>query len=137
LHLVDGSGLSSDDRATAYTFMKYLARFPGTTQGHNFPLLLPANGDGTLKRLSGATLGQGVVRAKTGTLGNVSSLVGYLGHRDGMLVVSVIYNGGRVYSAKQQQWALFKTLGAQGTPVFQQTATEQVGGEDISNPPPR
>ena len=137
VHLVDGSGLSTDDRASAYTFMKYLARFPGTAQGHNFPLLLPANGDGTLKQLSGAALGQGVVRAKTGTLGNVSSLVGYLGHRDGMLVVSVIYNGGRVYSAKQQQWALFKTLGAQGAPVFQEAATEQGGGEDISNPPPR
>ncbi len=136
VHLVDGSGLSTDDRATAYTFLKYLVRFPSTSQGHNFPLLLPANGDGTLKKLSGAALGQGVVRAKTGTLSNVSSLVGYLGHPDGMLVVSVLYNGGSVYAAKQQQWALFKALGAQGTPVFQDVLSEAVlGGEDRTVPP--
>ncbi|MEK6597299.1 MAG: D-alanyl-D-alanine carboxypeptidase, partial [Gemmatimonadota bacterium] len=136
VHLVDGSGLSTDDRASAYTFLKYLVRFPSTSQGHNFPLLLPANGDGTLRKLSGAALGQGVVRAKTGTLSNVSSLVGYLGHRDGMLVVSVLYNGRRVHAAKQQQWALFKTLGAQGTPVFQDVLGEQVlGGEDRTVPP--
>lgn len=132
IRLVDGSGLSSDDRATAYSFVKYLTRFPNTEPGRNFPLLLPANGDGTLRRLGTAALGPGVVRAKTGTLGNVSSLVGYLGHRDGMLVVSVLYNGGSVYAAKQQQWALFRTLGASGTPIFPEigTADANLGGED-------
>jgi D-alanyl-D-alanine carboxypeptidase/D-alanyl-D-alanine-endopeptidase (penicillin-binding protein 4) len=117
VRLVDGSGLSSDDRATAYSFVKYLANFPTTPAGRNFPLLLPSNGNGTLRRLGSAQLAPGVVRAKTGTLGNVSSLVGYLGHRDGLLLISVLYNGASVPAAKQQQWRLFRVLGAEGATI--------------------
>jgi len=127
--LVDGSGLSTEDRASAYTFVKYLARFPHTPAGRNFPLLLPANGDGTLKNLTSPALAPGVVRAKTGTLGNVSSLVGYLGHREGMLIVSVLYNGRRVYDAKQYQWLLFKRLGADGMVIPADVGTANTRGE--------
>ncbi|HEX9755571.1 MAG TPA: D-alanyl-D-alanine carboxypeptidase/D-alanyl-D-alanine-endopeptidase [Gemmatimonadales bacterium] len=137
VYLVDGSGLSADDRATAYSFVKYLARFPSTPGGRNFPLLLPANGNGTLWRLGNSRLSPGVVRAKTGTLGNVSSLVGYLGHRDGLLLVSVLYNGGRVYAAKQQQWQLFRVLGAQGNAVPGDSAAndgQALGGESREPP---
>ena len=138
INIVDGSGLSGDDRATANSFVQYLARFPETEAGKNFPLLLPTNGSGTLKRLRSRSLGPGVVRAKTGTLGNVSSLVGYLGHKDGVLLISMLYNGRNVYAAKQHQWLLFKTLGAQGTSIvgdLTSVGEESFGGESPATIP--
>ena len=36
--LVDGSGLSYEDRVTPQAFVSYLARFPDTPAGRNFPL---------------------------------------------------------------------------------------------------
>lgn len=130
--LVDGSGLSGDDRATPWSFVAYLSKFPTTPAGRNFPLLLPANGSGTLSRLGAGPIPPGVVRAKTGTLGDVASLVGYLGHRDGMLLVSVIYNGPNVYGAKQQQWKLFRLLGAEGQSIPEQVSDDEgVGGDPL------
>lgn len=117
VHLVDGSGLSGANRVAPFTFVSYLARFPLAPGGRNFPMLLPPNGAGTLSRLGGALPQRGVVRAKTGTLGNVSSLVGYLGRQDGVLLLSLIYNGPRVYDARQAQWRLFRELGAEGVVV--------------------
>ncbi len=138
LHLVDGSGLSSDDRVAPSVFISYLTRFPMTPAGRNFPLLLPANGQGTLGRLGGMP-GRGVVRAKTGTLGNVSTLVGYLGRPDGVLVVSLMYNGGYSHTARQEQWKLFRTLGADAVQIPAEEALteepEQLGGEDEAPPP--
>jgi D-alanyl-D-alanine carboxypeptidase/D-alanyl-D-alanine-endopeptidase (penicillin-binding protein 4) len=130
--LVDGSGLSYDDRATPLAFVTYLARFPTTPAGRNFPLLLPANGSGTLRKLANGLPAPGVVRAKTGTLGNVSTLVGYLGQKDGMLLVSVMYNGPSVAAAKQQQWRLFRVLGANGSVIPSDSVEADVmGGEDV------
>lgn len=133
LHLVDGSGLSSEDRVAPSVFISYLTRFPQTSAGRNFPLLLPANGQGTLGRLGGMP-GRGVVRAKTGTLGNVSTLVGYLGRPDGVLVVSLMYNGGYSHTARQEQWRLFRTLGADAVQIPAEEAPEaepaQLGGDD-------
>ena len=79
VYLADGSGLSYDDRVAPSAFITYLAKFPATAAGQNFPQLLPANGTGTLRRLNTGFPGEGVVRAKTGTLGQVSTVVGYLG----------------------------------------------------------
>ena len=133
--LVDGSGLSSDDRATPYAFVTYLARFPTTPAGRNFSMLLPANGSGTLRKLAGGLPAPGVVRAKTGTLGNAATLVGYLGHKDGLILISVMYNGSRVYAAKQQQWKLFRILGADGNMVPGDSAmADLLGGEDREPP---
>jgi serine-type D-Ala-D-Ala carboxypeptidase/endopeptidase (penicillin-binding protein 4) len=131
LHLVDGSGLSYDDRASPLTFVSYLAKLPTTPGGRNFPMLLPANGDGTLRRLRGG-LGQGVVRAKTGTLSQVSTVSGYLGRPDGMLIVSVMYNGNRPSTARQLQWKLFQLLGADGSaiPADALTFESPLGGSD-------
>ena len=135
VRLVDGSGLSSDDRATPYSFVTYLARFPSTPAGRNFSMLLPANGSGTLRKLAGGLPAPGVVRAKTGTLGNVATLVGYLGHKDGLILISVMYNGSRVYAAKQQQWKLFRILGADGTTVpGDSVVADLLGGEDREPP---
>lgn len=125
--LVDGSGLSEDDRASAWTFVAYLARFPYLAGGRDFPALLPANGEGTLKSLATGLPAPGVVRAKTGTLGNVASVTGYLGRRDGMLVISMLYNGSRPTTAREEQWKLFRLLGADG--VLVPTGTELVGDQ--------
>lgn len=118
VHLVDGSGLSYDDRVSPAAFIAYLAKFPQTTAGRNFPQLLPANGSGTLRRLGVSGFpGAGVVRAKTGTLAQVATVVGYLGRPEGTLLVSLMYNGPRPYSARQQQWRLFRLLGADGVVI--------------------
>jgi hypothetical protein len=137
VYLVDGSGLSYDDRVTAATFVSYLAKFPSTTAGRNFPQLLPSNGTGTLRRLNSGFPGSGVVRAKTGTLGQVSSIVGYLGRPEGTLVVSLLYNGGRPNAARQEQWKLFQLLGADGVVIPADTSSAeppQLGGEQTAPP---
>ena len=76
--LVDGSGLSDLNRMSPLTQMLYLARYPQLPGHQRFPLLLPANGTGTLRRLRSG-MGKGVVHAKTGTLDRVATLAGYLG----------------------------------------------------------
>ena len=125
--LVDGSGLSEDDRATAWSFVAYLARLPLLPGGHNFPALLPANGEGTLKRLASGLPAEGVVRAKTGTLANVASVTGYLGSRNGVLIVSLLYNGVHTGAARNEQWRLFRLLGAQGNPIPTDAPAENLG----------
>jgi serine-type D-Ala-D-Ala carboxypeptidase/endopeptidase (penicillin-binding protein 4) len=117
VYLADGSGLSYDDRVTPEAFIAYLAKFPATAAGQNFPQLLPANGSGTLRRLNTGFPGQGVIRAKTGTLSHVSTVVGYLGTQDGVLLVSLMYNGQRPWAARQAQWKLFRELGANGVVI--------------------
>jgi PBP4 family serine-type D-alanyl-D-alanine carboxypeptidase len=137
LELVDGSGLSYDDRVTARTFIAYLARFPATPEGRNFPLLLPANGTGTLYRLASGLPSEGVVRAKTGTLAQVANVVGYLGRDDGVLLVALLYNGPRPWAARKAEWKLFRELGAHGVAIPSDTLPESVlprlGGEAESD----
>ena len=132
IYLVDGSGLSYQDRVTPSTFISYLAKFPATAAGRNFPQLLPANGSGTLRRLNSGFPGAGVVRAKTGTLGRVSTVVGYLGRPEGTLLVSLMYNGSRPGAARRAQWNLFRLLGANGVVIPADTSSTeplQLGGE--------
>jgi D-alanyl-D-alanine carboxypeptidase/D-alanyl-D-alanine-endopeptidase (penicillin-binding protein 4) len=117
VYLADGSGLSYEDRVAPSAFIAYLAKFPGTAAGQNFPQLLPANGTGTLRRLNTGFPGEGVVRAKTGTLQQVSTVVGYLGTSGGVLLVSLMYNGNRPWAARQAQWKLFRDLGADGVVI--------------------
>ena len=137
IRLVDGSGLSHDDRASPMAFVSYLTRFPLSPAGRGFPMLLPTNGSGTLWKLAKGLPGPGVVRAKTGTLGDVATLSGYLGRPDGVLVISLMYNGPRVHAARQQQWKLFRLLGAEGVIIPQDTLdiAGQLGG-DAGVPPP-
>ena len=102
-------------------------------------MLLPANGSGTLHRLNSGFPGVGVVRAKTGTLGRVSTVVGYLGRPEGTLLVALMYNGGRPWAARQAQWKLFRELGAHGVVIPTDTLPEpppvQLGGEQTAPPP--
>jgi D-alanyl-D-alanine carboxypeptidase len=113
VRFVDGSGLSELNRMSPLTQMLYLARYPQIPGNQRFPLLLPANGTGTLRRLRGGML-RGVVHAKTGTLDNAANLAGYLGRADGALVISLMYNGRRVHAARAAEWELFRLLGAEG-----------------------
>ena len=136
VHLVDGSGLSHDDRASPMAFVSYLAKFPSSPGGRGFPQLLPANGTGTLRKLARGLPGPGVVRAKTGTLGDVATLSGYLGRTEGVLLISLMYNGPRVWAARQEQWKLFRLLGAEGVilPLDSMDAVGQMGGENREPP---
>jgi hypothetical protein len=137
VYLVDGSGLSYEDRVSPSAFVTYLAKFPSTAAGRNFPQLLPANGTGTLHRLNSGFPGAGVVRAKTGTLGTVSTVVGYLGRPEGTLLVSLMYNGRRAGAARQEQWKLFRLLGANGVVIPADTSLAepvQLGGEQTARP---
>jgi serine-type D-Ala-D-Ala carboxypeptidase/endopeptidase (penicillin-binding protein 4) len=137
VYLADGSGLSYDDRVAPSAFISYLAKFPATAAGLNFPQLLPANGTGTLRRLNTGFPGEGVVRAKTGTLGQVSTVVGYLGTQDGVLLVSLMYNGSRPWAARQAQWKLFRELGADGVVIPTDSTPAppvQLGGDEDGRP---
>jgi D-alanyl-D-alanine carboxypeptidase/D-alanyl-D-alanine-endopeptidase (penicillin-binding protein 4) len=113
VRLVDGSGLSELNRVSPLTQMLYLAKYPQIPGHQRFPLLLPANGTGTLRRLRGV-MSRGVVHAKTGTLDRVAALTGYLGRPDGVLVISLMYNGRRTGNARAAEWELFRLLGAEG-----------------------
>ena len=97
--LVDGSGLSTDDRIPAKLLGAVLASAAAPTQNpKDTQFLRPivtglpvAGGDGTLDDRFAATgpaaAGRGVVRAKTGTLTGVSSLAGITTDADGRLLV--------------------------------------------------
>jgi D-alanyl-D-alanine carboxypeptidase/D-alanyl-D-alanine-endopeptidase (penicillin-binding protein 4) len=113
VRLVDGSGLSELDRVSPLTQMLYLARYPQIRGAERFPLLLPANGGGTLRGLRYG-MARGVVHAKTGTLDRVATLAGYLGRPHGVLVISLMYNGRRTHAARAAEWELFRLLGAEG-----------------------
>jgi serine-type D-Ala-D-Ala carboxypeptidase/endopeptidase (penicillin-binding protein 4) len=131
--LVDGSGLSPLDRVSPLTQALYLARLPRVPGLETFPTLLPANGHGTLRHFGRGVLPVGAMRAKTGTLDSVSALAGYLGRRDGVLVISTIYNGPRSRTAKRQQWNLFRLLGAGGVDLATAAESEaetQLGGDE-------
>ena len=129
IHMVDGSGLSELDRVSPLTQMLYLARYPQLRGAEHFPLLLPANGVGTLRRLRYG-MGKGVVHAKTGTLDRVATLAGYLGRRDGVLVISLMYNGPRIHPARAAEWELFRLLGAEGVDLGGALETQMGGTTD-------
>jgi serine-type D-Ala-D-Ala carboxypeptidase/endopeptidase (penicillin-binding protein 4) len=127
VQLVDGSGLSEYDRVSPLTQMLYLARYPQLRGAERFPLLLPANGMGSLRSLRRG-MARGVVHAKTGTLDRVATLAGYLGRPDGVLVISLMYNGRRTHAARAAEWELFRILGAEGVSLSGALDTHMGGG---------
>jgi D-alanyl-D-alanine carboxypeptidase/D-alanyl-D-alanine-endopeptidase (penicillin-binding protein 4) len=135
IRMVDGSGLSELDRVSPLTQMLYLARYPQQRGAERFPLLLPANGVGTLRGLRYG-MGRGVVHAKTGTLDQVATLAGYLGRPDGILVISLMYNGRRTYAARQAEWELFRLLGAEGVNLSGALDTHMGGSDNLDEQVP-
>lgn len=104
--MVDGSGLSTQDKVPAKLLGAILAAAAAPAQGPRDtqflrPILtgLPvAGGDGTLNQRyapgSPSAPGRGVVRAKTGTLTGVSSLAGVTTDADGRLLVFALMSNG-------------------------------------------
>lgn len=92
-HTVDGSGLARTNRVSADQLVQVIELAVSGKHAKLSPLLtgLPVAGvEGSLHyrfNERGATAGQGLVRAKTGTLSGVHSLAGYSYTRDGELLV--------------------------------------------------
>ena len=64
-------------------------------------------------------------------------MVGYLGGADGVLLVSLMYNGGRPWAARQAQWQLFRELGADGVVIPTDSTPAppvQMGGDEVGRP---
>ncbi|MCY4224171.1 MAG: D-alanyl-D-alanine carboxypeptidase/D-alanyl-D-alanine-endopeptidase [Bacteroidetes bacterium] len=96
IQLVDGSGLSRKNLVTpAMTIglLDYMASHPNLDVRDAFKSSLAVAGqDGTLEyRFIGNSPGNGRVLAKTGTLGNVSSLAGYVMQDNGSQLAFVIF----------------------------------------------
>lgn len=90
----DGSGLSRNDLVTPETLVRVLTAIRSDTAFHVFYDALPVAGvDGTIGGRMKDTPAQGNVHAKTGTLGGVRSLSGYVTTADGHpLIFSMLAN---------------------------------------------
>ena len=96
LQIVDGSGLSRKNLVTprmTAALLEYMARHEDAEVRDAFLASLPVGGrDGTLEtRFPRGSAAHGRVRAKTGTLGNVSSLAGYAASADGAPLAFVLF----------------------------------------------
>ncbi len=93
LQMVDGSGLSGLNRTSAATIVGLLRRMASSPNWDNFRATLPEAGQRNGLRRMYRTKAQGNLRAKTGTLRNVSALSGYVRASDGeLLAFSIISN---------------------------------------------
>ena len=92
MHTVDGSGLDRSDRLTCRVLADAVALEP--VKGPFMDSLAVMGRSGTLRRRLRASQATGRVRAKTGTLNNVSSLAGRADGADGSsLEFAIVFNG--------------------------------------------
>lgn len=111
LHVVDGSGLSRDNRISADTMTKWLNTFHGDERIGDMFLesFAVARRSGTLKkRFEGIELHGAIVQAKSGYINEVSCLSGYVtmpdGHRRSFsIMANGLTNPGSVRLAKAMQ----------------------------------
>jgi D-alanyl-D-alanine carboxypeptidase/D-alanyl-D-alanine-endopeptidase (penicillin-binding protein 4) len=92
---IDGSGLSRDNRMSAAEMVKLLLYMRKQPAGQAFIDSLPVNGDkrGTLRHRMLSPDLRSRIRAKTGHVGGVSSLSGYVDATNGdTYVFSIIVN---------------------------------------------
>ena len=68
------------------------------------------------------------------TLDHVATLAGYLGRTDGVLVISLMYNGPRIGQARAAEWELFRLLGAEGVDLRGALETHMGGAADMGGP---
>lgn len=115
LNIVDGSGLSRRNQVSARNLvilLRYMASHP---QAKVFIESLPIAGvDGTLRNRMVNTPAQGKIRAKTGSLGRVSTLSGYLTTQGGEELVFAIlmnnYNGSAAVARSVQDAILLRLV---------------------------
>ena len=98
LVLEDGSGLSSYNFVTPNLLAQILYAMPQSNSFRHFYDSFPIAGiDGTLRNRMGGTSAHGNVHAKTGYIGSVRSLSGYVKTRDGeRLAFAMIVNNFRI-----------------------------------------
>ena len=94
-YLVDGCGLSNDDKITPRALTRLLSYASHQTWGEEWRQTLPLAGvDGTLDHRFTKSPVKGQMWAKTGTLGEVNSLSGYVNAASGRMVAfSILVNG--------------------------------------------
>lgn len=108
LHMDDGSGLSVLDRTSARNFIQLLSFMAKSPMFDEYWSTLPEAGvSGGLRRMGG-TPAQANLKAKTGTINNVSSLSGYVRSANGeRLAFSIISNNvPSTYRAKRVEDAI-------------------------------
>jgi serine-type D-Ala-D-Ala carboxypeptidase/endopeptidase (penicillin-binding protein 4) len=90
----DGSGLSRHDLVAPSAFAQLLTAMASTPEGKVYRDSLPIAGvSGTLKNRMKGTAAQGIVQAKTGSMGGIISLSGYMNSpKYSPLVFSIILN---------------------------------------------
>jgi D-alanyl-D-alanine carboxypeptidase/D-alanyl-D-alanine-endopeptidase (penicillin-binding protein 4) len=102
--MLDGSGLSRLDRASARTVVALLAAMARSPESAAFRESLPVAGSRTGLRRMWNTEAAGNLRAKTGTLATVSSLSGYVTAANGeRLAFAIIANAVRPAAAKETE----------------------------------
>src|SRR6202167_1845135 len=99
VHLVDGSGLSPDDRIAPATLVKVLELADAEPRLRAILAGLPVAGfSGTLSASQSVFAGigggaRGVVRAKTGNLGTAAALAGFVADKAGRVLIFAIMAG--------------------------------------------
>lgn len=103
LTLYNGSGLYDGNLISARQITQLLVAMSAHRYGADFIASLPIAGeDGSLKNRLGAAATKGVLRAKTGTLNEVSALSGYTRTKGGRMVAFSII----LYKTKPRAWTL-------------------------------
>lgn len=91
VHMVDGSGRRYDNLLSARQLADVLYyQTQAQTFGTFYPSLPLAGISGTMKKTLKGTIGEGRVRAKTGTLASVKSLAGYVSTVSGRKLIFVL-----------------------------------------------
>ncbi len=94
-HVVDGSGLSEEDRTSPYQVTDLLTELASTPIGTVLRNSMAVAGrTGTLELRMGHTRAEGNCQGKTGTLTGVSNLVGYCQAADGHTLAFAIFTDG-------------------------------------------
>lgn len=105
--IVDGSGLTRGTQVTPRQIYKVLS---AVHRDFNiYPEFISSLGvageDGTLRNRLPTSIGQGTIRAKTGSLDGVASLAGYVPSRDGeLLAFAVILNDPQLRYGRMTGW---------------------------------